>query len=302
MIIDGHAHIYERLTGYGPRGEFRPLGGGKGIWATGLVEQFLPPEYGDTGFLAETLLRLMDETGIDHAVLLQGGNYGFHNDYTAEAARKWPDRFTAAGTADPYAAYALDIVRHLHRDLGVHVLKFEISESWGLTGYHPALRLDGEELARLFAYADDNGLTVTLDMGPMGTASFQIDALRRVSRTYRQVTWVMTHCFFPKNDGRNPDRLAWMRELAGENFYFDIANLPLFGAGPYPYPAVQAFVREAAQAVTPQRLIWGTDIPGVLMSRSYGDLLGYLDGVLPPEDLAAIRGGSARRAYRIGKG
>ena len=88
MIIDAHAHIYEILKGYGAKGEFRPLGGGKGVWATGYIEQFFPAEYGDTGFHAETLIRLMDESDIDHAVLLQGGNYGFHNDYMAEAARK----------------------------------------------------------------------------------------------------------------------------------------------------------------------------------------------------------------------
>jgi hypothetical protein len=35
MIIDAHAHIYDVLTGYGARGEFRPLCQGKGIWSTG---------------------------------------------------------------------------------------------------------------------------------------------------------------------------------------------------------------------------------------------------------------------------
>jgi predicted TIM-barrel fold metal-dependent hydrolase len=97
MIIDAHAHIYEILKGYGSKGEFRPIGGGRGIWATGKVEQFFPEEYGDTGFHAETLLKLMEEGGIDHAVLLQGGNYGFHNDYMAEAASKYPEKLTAVG-------------------------------------------------------------------------------------------------------------------------------------------------------------------------------------------------------------
>ena len=303
MIVDGHAHIYERLAGYGPRGEFRPLGGGKGIWATGLVEQFLPPEYGDTGFLAETLLRLMDETGIGHAVLLQGGNYGFHNDYTAEAARRWPDRFTAVGTADPFARYAMDIVRHLTRDLGMHALKFELSQSWGLTGYHPELRLDGPEFAPILEYADAAGLTVVLDMGPMGDASFRIDALRTAVRRYPRIQWVMTHCFFPKNDGHNGERLAWMREFASDRFCFDIANLPLFGAGEYPYPAVLDFLRQAKEAVGADHLIWGTDVPGVLLRRRYSDLLHYMDdaGVFTPAELAAVLGGNAARVYRIGE-
>ena len=109
MVIDAHAHIYEILKGYGAKGEFRPLGGGKGIWATGKIEQFFPAEYGDTGFYAETLIKLMDEGGIDRSVLLQGGNYGFHNDYMAEAASKYPERLTAVGAIDPYAVYADEI-------------------------------------------------------------------------------------------------------------------------------------------------------------------------------------------------
>ena len=64
MIIDAHAHIYDVLAGYGAKGEFRPLGNGKGIWSTGEVEQFFPSQYGDLGFRAEALLMLMEEAGI----------------------------------------------------------------------------------------------------------------------------------------------------------------------------------------------------------------------------------------------
>ena len=84
MIIDAHAHIYDILTGYGAKGEFRPIGNGRGVWANGKIERFLPEKYGDREFLAETLIALMDENGVDHSVLLQGGNYGFHNHYYSE--------------------------------------------------------------------------------------------------------------------------------------------------------------------------------------------------------------------------
>ena len=121
MIIDAHAHIYDILSGFGARGEFRPLGQGKGIWSTGEVNQFFPPQYGDKGFLAETLLQLMDEGSIDHAILLQGSNYGFHNHYAAETAEAYPDRFTAAITVDPYAVYAKEILTYFQNTYGVHI-------------------------------------------------------------------------------------------------------------------------------------------------------------------------------------
>ena len=89
-IVDAHAHVYERLTGFGPRGEARAIGAGMVEWATGERERFLREEDGDTGFSPERLLRLMDEGGISHAVLLQGSNYGFQNSYIAEAVKNIP--------------------------------------------------------------------------------------------------------------------------------------------------------------------------------------------------------------------
>ena len=298
MIIDAHAHVYDVLAGYGPRGEFRPLGKGRGIWATGDVEQFFPAEYGDLGFHAETLVRLMDEGGIDHAVLLQGGNYGFHNDYTAEAARRFPTRFTAGMTVDPYAKYALKILEHLHRDYGMQILKFEVSETWGLTGYHPALRLDGPEMTPLLSYAQENDIIVVYDMGPMGTASFDPGALFRLKAAYPELTFVMTHCFFPREDGSNDQRLAWMRELASDRFFFDIANLPLKNGD---FTFVRGFLAEAKAAVGADHLIWGTDVPGVLKRFSYRELTSVVteSGVFTPEELALVMGENARRVYRI---
>ena len=159
MIIDAHAHVYDILAGYGAKGEFRPLGKGKGIWATGEVEQFFPAEYGDLGFRAEVLLQLMEEAGIDHAVLLQGGNYGFHNDYVIESARRWPDKFTPIVTVDPYALYVQEILDHLIGDCGARGLKFELSETWGMTGYHPDLKLDGPVFAKVLERAEKEELT-----------------------------------------------------------------------------------------------------------------------------------------------
>ena len=163
-IIDAHAHIYEILKGYGAKGEFRPLGGGRGLWATGKVEQFFPAEYGDTGFYAETLIKLMDEAGVDRAVLLQGGNYGFHNDYMAEAAAKYPDRLTAVGAIDPYALYAEDIFDNLVSRYNFTALKFEISSEWGLSGFHRELKLTDEFVIFIMArYTKSKGLPFLLD-------------------------------------------------------------------------------------------------------------------------------------------
>ena len=225
MIIDAHAHIYEILKGYGAKGEFRPLGGGRGIWATGKIEQFFPAEYGDTGFHAETLIRLMDESGVDHAVLLQGGNYGFHNDYMAEMAAKYPERLTAVGAIDPYAMYAEEIFDNLIGNYNFKALKFEISSEWGLSGFHRELKINDASFERLLKKANDIGLTVAFDMGTIAMQSFDFDSFKELTEKYPNVLFVMTHCFFPRNDGNNEKRLEMAKSLTGDNFVMDLANL-----------------------------------------------------------------------------
>ena len=302
-LIDGHAHIYEYLKGYGAKGEARAIGNGKVRWATGEVEQFFPPQYGDYGFKAEALLQLMEENDIEHAVLLQGGNYGFHNDYCAEQAKLHPDKFTAVGTIDPYAFYKDKILSHFVNDLGFKALKFEISQEWGMTGYHPELRLDNEYFAPILDVADELGMTIVIDMGFMGTGSFKIDPLKNISKRYRNITFVMTHCFFPHNDGNNDKRLGWMKELVSDKFVFDIANLPpLVLPEPYPYNTQLDFIKKAKTILGADHIIWGTDVPGVLRNFTYRQLADYLieSGIFNDNELKLIMHDNAIRVYKIG--
>ena len=159
-FIDAHAHVYERLTGFGPRGEARAIGGGMVEWATGEKERFLKAEHGDRGFSYDMLASLMDEGGISHSVLLQGSNYGFQNSYTSEAVRARPDKFTGAGSFDPCAKNADKIFDNLTSNPGFRILKFEMSETYGLVGYHPDMKLDDRFFEPYLKAAEDMNITV----------------------------------------------------------------------------------------------------------------------------------------------
>ena len=291
MIIDAHAHIYEILKGYGAKGEFRPLGGGKGIWATGKVEQFFPAEYGDTGFHAETLIELMDESGVDHAVLLQGGNYGFHNDYMAESAAKYPERLTAVGAIDPYAVYAEEIFDNLISRYNFKTLKFEISSEWGLSGFHKELKLTDEAFTRLFEKADELGLTVTIDMGTVVMQSFDFEGFKTVTEKYKNILFVLAHSLFPNNDGKNEMRLNFARSLTRDNFVMDLANVNLLANAEY--------LKSLKNIIGAERMLWGTDIPGVLCRSSYKELIDRVgeSGIFSESEMPLVMGKNAEKVY-----
>ena len=168
MIIDAHAHIYEYLRPYGPWGEGRAIGKGKIRWPDGIEMQFFPPEYGDTGFPAESLLSVMKENGVDKAVLMQAQNYGFQNDYVAEVVKKYPDRFVGACTFDPYGRKAMELFRHFAEVKEFRILKFELSECWGLSGIHPDLSLDSAIFLPVWEYAEKNHIIIAFDPGFYG--------------------------------------------------------------------------------------------------------------------------------------
>src|SRR5262245_23443098 len=60
-------------------------------WVPGLRPQMPEP------FTIEKLVSLMDEAGVDRAVIVPPSWTGDRNDYALEAARRFPDRFAVMG-------------------------------------------------------------------------------------------------------------------------------------------------------------------------------------------------------------
>ena len=140
----------------------------------------------------------MNENGVERAVLLQGGYLGFQNLYSWQAQQKWPDRFLAAGAYDPYSRSRDGIVRRLFEELGLRVVKFEVSTGSGLMANHPVFPLDGEVMEREAAFAQEHGLVFVIDIGKLGSPSSQIQALRRLIRRHAGMKFVVCHLLAPK--------------------------------------------------------------------------------------------------------
>ena len=145
-------------------------------------------------------------------------------------------------------------------------------------------------------------MTIVLDIGPMDTESFQIDAVRNIRDRYPDVTFVMTHCFFPSKDGRNGQRLEYMKTLAADRFYFDFSNLPpCVAPEPYPFVSQQNFLREAKKILGAEHMIWGTDLPSVFNRYTYRELIDYVteSDIFTPAELPLVMAENAVRVYHI---
>jgi predicted TIM-barrel fold metal-dependent hydrolase len=174
MIIDAHAHIMPEIRGHVGAGPTRSLPYGK----MGIGDQVLrvmPPLCETTSFGPELLLENMDWAGVDKAVLLQGPFFGEVNEYVWQAVKKWPDRFIGAGFFDPRSSDAREVFRRNADMFGFGIIKLECSEACGLVGLYPDLRLDEEAMAWIWEAAETRNMVVTLDLGGVGCASYQIE-------------------------------------------------------------------------------------------------------------------------------
>lgn len=297
-IIDVHAHVAQFIAGFTSRGELRPVGGGKAQYSTGEIFQMFPPEMGDTGVSPEALIKVMDENGVDKAVLLQGNWLGFHNEYTYAAMSKYPDRFTGAATYDPFCGKVEEIRKHLFDELNFRAVKFELSNGSGLMA-NREFYLDGKVMNDCFAHAQEKGLTVVLDIGRPHNSCWQVDALASAVKKFTDVTFVICHLLAPQKDDGELLKQA-LGKLQFNNVYFDIAALPANQKPEvYPYPTAVNHLKTAREIVGADRLMFGTDMPSTLARDSYKNLFDYItnSAVFSQKELEYVFYKTAEKVY-----
>lgn len=297
-IIDAHAHVVQYIAGFTSRGELRGVGGGRARYADGSEFQMIPERFGDS-FTADDLISVMDKNGVEKAVLLQGQFFGFQNEYTAEAVKKYPHRLAGAGSYDPFCAKAETVKHRLFKELGFRAVKFEVSNGSGLMAYHPPIDLNGELMNVCYRHAADNGLIVVMDIGRPRNCCWQVENLAAAIKNYRGVTFVICHLLAPQ---RTDVALLGevLSKLAMPNVYFDLASLASNQQPEtYPYPTAVEHLKTAKRIVGADRLMFGTDMPSNLCRDTYSDLADYitLSGVFAQNELEDIFYNTANAVY-----
>lgn len=305
MIVDAHAHIFRQIAGQVGAGHVSDLGQGAVLVGGRERVQVLPPGDGPTAFTPETLLAQMEWAGVAKAVLLQGPFYGERNHEVAETVRRWPGRFVGAAYIDPWGPQARAHFQEAVELHGLRIVKLELSYEFGLAGLHPGLRLDDPAAAWLWREMERRGLVLTLDLGAVGGCAYQIQAAEAIIRQHPDLRVVLPHLGGPTlhvetDELRRQQWEACLQLGRYPNVWFDLAALPDRTGEPYPYPTMGRWLRRAAELAGPNKLMWGSDVPGLLALATYPQLLravrDQLD-FLPADSRQAILGGTALKVY-----
>ena len=200
------------------------------LWGSGLPSNLSHRQV--TAFTPEEAIPLMDEAGVDAAVIHPPGWDPNSTEMALAAVRNHPSRFAVMG------AVPLDRPESRARIAGWRAQPGMLGLRYGFLN-DPARRwLHDGTIEWLWAAAENAGvLRLTIDhLGGRGGTTALKDAA------------AMTHM---------PELLALAKF---PNVAVKATGVPHYSSEAYPFPALHSFLRQVYDAFGPNRMFWGTDI------------------------------------------
>jgi predicted TIM-barrel fold metal-dependent hydrolase len=242
MIVDAQVHLWKAET---PDWK----------WVPGRQPQLPEP------FTIERLVPMMDEAGVDRAVIVPPSWPGDRNDYAIEAVKRYPNRFRIMGRIplqDPKSAELLPKWKEQPGMVGVR-LTFNNAQTipWLSDGtadwFWPA--------------AEKAGLPV-MCFTPGISAK-----LAPIAERHPRLPLILDHMGVSAallKENKLDDALAQTVALAKyPNVSVKLSASPGISREPYPFRDVAGHIKRVFDAYGPQRSYWGTDLTNSYAKASY---------------------------------
>jgi predicted TIM-barrel fold metal-dependent hydrolase len=194
---------------------------------------------------------MMDDAGVDRAVLVPPSWEGDRNDYCAEAARAHPHRFAVAGRVP------LDI------PISAEALKDHCDQS-ALRG----IRLTFARGAAQQWLRDGTAdwlwpVAAEIDMPVFLYAPDLLDEVARIARAHPRLRIILDHLAIRtslRNGEIDPvlDQLLKLADLG--NVAVKATSLPSYVTEDYPFPSLHHRIRRVVEGFGPRRVFWGSDV------------------------------------------
>ena len=291
LIIDAHSHLWLRQETVVDGKEIRPLPNGRSMFM-GTEVQMLPPFLIDGVNSAEVFLSNMDYAQVSAAVVTQEFIDGFQNDYLEDVARRWPDRFFVFGMCEfrkpGFLKEAEQLISRGFRGIKIPAARLLLS-----TG---RVRLDSPEMMALFHLMEDRGLILHVELAD---GNLQVPEMVTVIAECPRLRILIGHFGMVTRPG-------WMDQIRlarHPNVYVESGGITwLFNDEFYPYPTAVRSIREAADTVGIDKLLWGSDYPRTITAITYKMSYDFLfrSPLLTDDELSKFLGLNAQRLFGFG--
>lgn len=247
LIIDAHSHLWIKQDTMVDGKRILSLKNGRSIFMDEEV-QMIPPFIIDGRNTAEVFLSNMDYAQVGGAVVVQEVIDGNQNAYLTEVQQRYPDRFCCMGMAwnEEEAKSVIDA---------------------GLKGIaFPGHRLHESLLTLLpvFKLMEKHGLICSMCLAD---DEQQIGQMAEVIQECPQLKVAIGHFGMPTTKSFKSQVLL---ARLGEHVMIETGGITwLYHSEFYPYPTAVRRIREAAEWVGMERLMWGSDYPRTITAITY---------------------------------
>ncbi len=241
--------------------------------------QYMPVGLQDMTSSPEFLIAQMDYVGIDKAVLQRAHMYGKLENFYYEAIKKFPGRFIGLTQVDESRAYCDDQINELHRAIDKLGLKGVYFEPGALFVDNFKHNFDDEIFKPFWEEVD----SLAVPLYVQTDRSVFLDQMERwesILRKHPSIILVVSmglpeQIALKDGEVRIPEIVR--RLVTNHKVYLEIAYPISMGKeSEYPYPKAQQIIRHLFETFSPEKLIWGSDIPNVERYCTYAQSLNYL--------------------------
>ena len=283
-IIDAHSHLWLRqdTTVNGKR--VLSLKNGRSIFMDQEV-QMLPPFMIDGQNTAEVFLSNMDYAQVGAAVVVQEVIDGCQNEYLEQVQKHYPDRFFCMGMA-----WNLEEAQAVAK-AGLKGIAF------------PGHRMQQSLLTLMpvFKMMEERGMIVSMCLAD---GDKQTAELREVIAECPHLKIAIGHLGMADQPTTPPwENENWRQQILlarYKNVMVESGGITwLYNPEFYPYPSAVRAIREAAELVGWDKLMWGSDYPRTITAITYRMSYDFItkSSELTVEQKSAFLGENAKRFY-----
>ena len=292
FIIDAHSHLWLRQDTSWNGLPIRTLKNGRSLFL-GEEMQMIPPFIIDGRNTAEVFLSNMDYAQVSAAVVVQEFIDGQQNEYLAETVRQYPDRFFVFGMADYLKEGFYEEARSLINQ-GFKGLAIPAHRLLGRP-------LNSEEMMRMFRLMEEKGILLSITLAD---GDRQVEELSEVIAECPLLKMAIGHLGMA-NPPQMPcwENESWRRQILlarHQNVMIESGGITwLYNAEFYPFPSAVRAIKEAADLVGMEKLMWGSDYPRTITAITYRMSYDFIQksDVLTGEEKRLFLGENARLFY-----
>ena len=257
-IIDAHAHLWLRQDAVWNGKRIQTLENGRSHFL-GEEVQMVPPFLIDGRNSAEVFLSNMNYAQVSAAVITQEYIDGLQNDYLEEVMTRYPDRFFCCGMCDYFREDVVEQAKALYAR-GFRAIKIPANR---LKTDAVTVHLTDPKMVALFDYMEAQAMMLSLDLDDDRNQIAQMEEMIQAHPTLKVAIGHFGMATFPTfmdqvRLARSPQVMV---ESGGITWLYNSEFYPFHGA-------VRA-IRQAADEVGMEKLMWGSDYPRTITAITY---------------------------------